>query len=91
MKIINMPRFITFLTILICLSSFIMSMETNKVFSATSIEYNEITVSEGDTLWSIAIELDGNIKENIYDIKKINGLDSSMIYPGQVLKIPNQL
>ncbi len=90
MKIINMPKFITFLTIIICLASFITSMITNKVFSATSIEYTEITVCEGDTLWSIAMELNGNIKENIYNIKKVNGLTSSMIYPGQELKIPKQ-
>jgi LysM repeat protein len=45
-------------------------------------------VSKGDTLWSIASELNGNIRENIYEIKKINNLKTSYIYEGQELQLP---
>ena len=46
-------------------------------------------VSQGDTLWSIASGLKGNVNENIYNIKKLNNLDSSNIFIGQELVIPD--
>ena len=88
MKIVNLPRFIVSMTIIVCIISFVMSMLTNVVFSASPIEYNTINVSEGDTLWSIASALEGNIRENIYTIKEINNLESSMIYVGQEILVP---
>ena len=88
MKIVNLPRFIVSMTIIVCIISFVMSMLTNVVFSASPIKYNTITVSEGDTLWSIASALEGNIRENIYTIKEINNLESSMIYVGQEILVP---
>ena len=46
------------------------------------------TVIKGDSLWAIAQKLlgSGNKWKQIYDL---NGLKSDVIYPGQVLKIPN--
>jgi LysM repeat protein len=88
MKIVNMPRFIISMSIIVFVISFFMSMLTSVVFSATPIEYNTIVVSEGDTLWSIASSLGDNVRENIYTIKEINNLDSSMIYVGQELLVP---
>ena len=38
-------------------------MLTSKVFSHTAPEYKEIVISEGDTLWSIASNLQGNINK----------------------------
>lgn len=48
------------------------------------------TVDTGDTLWSIAAEYAAgrDVREVIYEIKRINGLRTSMIYPGQELKVP---
>ena len=48
-------------------------------------------VKPGDTLWQIASEFNESnkeIREYIYDIKKINKIDSGFILPGQVLVIP---
>ena len=88
MRIKNMKRFILSLSILFVLISFLCSMLYSKVFSYTAPEYIEIVVSEGDTLWSIASNLEGNVNENIYNIKKINKLNTSNIYVGQELLVP---
>ncbi len=88
MKIVNFPRFIIAVSIFACIVSFAISMATSQVFSAEPIEYNSIVVAKGDTLWSIASELEGNTKENIYNIQIKNDLNGSIIYEGQELLIP---
>lgn len=91
MRIVNLPRFIISMIIIVCILSFITSMLTTRVFSAASIQYDSIVVSEGDTLWSIANNIGGNVNKNIYEIKEINNLENSIIYVGQELKIPTQI
>ena len=88
MRIVNFPRFIIAMAIFACILSFFISMATNKVFSASPVEYETIVVSAGDTLWSIALDIEGDVKANIYDIKKINKLNNPIIYEGQELLIP---
>ena len=88
MRIKNLKRFIISMTILFTIISFLCSLLTNKVFSYTVPEYEKIVVSKGDTLWSIASELNGDIRENIYEIKKINNLTSDLIIAGKTLIIP---
>ncbi|WP_366921790.1 LysM peptidoglycan-binding domain-containing protein [Metallumcola ferriviriculae] len=53
-------------------------------------EMVQIVVEEGDSLWSICKELqmEGDIRRMIYQIKIINNLEQSTIYPGQVLLVP---
>jgi Tfp pilus assembly protein FimV len=49
------------------------------------------TVRSGDTLWDIAVDrvLPGDdVRVLIEDIRHLNGLGSSVIVPGQVLRIP---
>ena len=89
MKIKSMPRFILFLTILFFIVSFLTNMFLYKVFSHEEQSYRDIVVCKGETLWSIAKELDGNVNENIYNIKKLNNLSTSNLYVGQTLMIPN--
>ena len=89
MRIKNMKRFITFLTILFVGISFLTNMFLNKVLSHEQEKYENVTVCQGDTLWSIASGLKGNVNENIYNIKKLNNLNSSNIYIGQKLIIPD--
>ena len=90
MRITNIKRFIISMTIIFLIISFFFSMITNKVFSYTAPVYDEIVVVEGDTLWSIASKLNGNINKNIYEIKKINNLSSSSLSIGQELLIPSK-
>lgn len=64
-------------------------------FTASAInktEYIEVVVRPGDTIWKIAkehVDEQQDIREVIYIISKINEIDNSMIYSGQVLKIPS--
>lgn len=52
--------------------------------------YQEYEVYDGDTLWSIAVQCDieQDIRETIYNIRKTNHLDTALIYPGQKLLVP---
>ncbi|MDO4778624.1 MAG: LysM peptidoglycan-binding domain-containing protein [Tissierellia bacterium] len=54
------------------------------------LEYKEIVVKNGDTLWSIAESLkeDKDIRETVYEIKKLNGIKSDELFIGDKLIIP---
>lgn len=54
------------------------------------VEAVEVTVGEGETLWSIAAatESQTDIQQLITQIAEINGLESSQLQPGQVLHVP---
>lgn len=88
LKIKSRARFAISMLILFLIFYFILNLFTTKVFSYQAPHYQEITVSQGDTLWSLASQLDGNINENIYEIQKINNINGCNIYIGQSLKIP---
>ena len=75
----------------------IITMGNNNTFSHTNVSYKTIYVSSGETLWEIAsVEAQNNdyyakydIRHIIKDIKQVNGLESSNVYPGQSLLVPN--
>ncbi|NLJ33613.1 MAG: LysM peptidoglycan-binding domain-containing protein [Firmicutes bacterium] len=53
----------------------------------------EVVVAAGDTVWSIAKEYqgpEGDIRPLVYEIGRLNELQSPMIYPGQVLLLPKK-
>ena len=87
LKIKNKSRFTIAMLIIFSIFHFILNLFTTKVFSYQLPQYQEIVVSQGDTLWSLASKLDGNINENIYKIQKINNINDCNIYVGQTLKI----
>ena len=88
LRIKNKARF-TFSMMIIFLILFSMfSAITSKAFSYQEPKYIEITIAYGDTLWSIARDLEGNINENIYHIQKINKMENCNVYEGQKLLIP---
>lgn len=46
-------------------------------------------ISNGETLWSLAERYgQDDPREFIYDLKRLNGLKSSQIFPGQQLILP---
>lgn len=47
------------------------------------------TVQPADTLWSIAAKhYAGDVREGVWKLQDRNGLRSSLLRPGQVLKLP---
>ncbi len=57
-------------------------------------QLQKIVVSNNDSLWSLVSEncsFDQDIRKAIYEVKKINGLTTSIIHPGQIIYIPYTL
>lgn len=49
-----------------------------------------VVVNEGDTLWGIAAQIadDGEVREVMREIERMNALDSSVVQLGQKLRVP---
>ena len=96
MKIVNFKRFSMFVIGVILMIVLFISILDTKSLSRTEINYIEFTVSSNDTLWKIAnIVKENNINYNnkdvreiIFEIKKINNLTNSSLYNNQVITIP---
>ena len=59
--------------------------KTSKKVSKKTAKYKDYKVQSGDTLFSIARKF----KVSISDLSKLNKLNSSVIHPGDVIKVPN--
>ena len=97
MRKVNMKRIIKLSMIISILTILVLLFIHSTSLSYEDIEYNEIYVSSGDTLWSIAkYEQENNsyykgkdVREIIFDIKKVNNLSSSDLVVNQKLLVPS--
>lgn len=84
MKIINIKKFSKMLIICLVLIVNLVLFISNISFSKGEMKEKVVYVTNGDTLWSIAIEeqenniyyADKEIREIIYEIRKLNNLES---------------
>ena len=91
-RIKNKFRFITFVALMVIAVSMLMGA----VFPVSAshqqeLSYKEVKVQYGDTLWNIARTYGSSnmdVRETVYEICRINGVEAGSIYPGQVLKVP---
>ena len=80
-----------FFSIIFTLSIIIFTtLFATNVYGYKTPTYKEITVRSGDSLWAIALKYSNSsdIRKYIYEIKKVNNLETSDIYEGTQLKIP---
>ncbi len=86
LRIVSPERFCTVVAILVMIA-FLLGFAC----SGNSYEVEEISIHEGDTLWSIADEYTGDnkdVRETVHIIKEINGMDNVIVYPGEVIYVP---
>ena len=96
MKIKNIKKFIRGIFIVLGIIFIVSLLIVKSTLSYTNKEYKTIYVKSGDTLWSIASDLQENdnyyegkdIRYIIGDLKEINSLNSSTVYANQELEIP---
>lgn len=94
-KIVNKKKFIRSLIIVIALIVLTL-LRINNTYSKTEISYKEDYILKGDTLWSIAeSEINTNqyyknkdIRDVMFEIKKINNLPDGNLTIGQKILIP---
>lgn len=91
-----MPRYLTAPTrFLVIISTFVAALvlvlASSVMAAGPEPETVVYTVRSGDTLWNIAIEVvvDGDVRDVVAQIQRLNHLDSSVIQPGQQLVIPS--
>ena len=85
MKIVNMKKFLRMTLIVFVIIIGISLYFNNVSFSKGDIKTKTVNVTKGDTLWSIAREEQENnayyenkdIRDIIYEIKKLNKLDNN--------------
>ena len=90
-RIVNRRKFIrsTAILIFVLIALFNVSIAKSNKEEAEIVEY---TISRGETLWSIASKYtpdSKDVRETIYEIKKLNNMEDSNIYENQVIKIKN--
>ncbi|WP_010243522.1 LysM peptidoglycan-binding domain-containing protein [Acetivibrio cellulolyticus] len=83
----NKARFYIFITGLVM--SMLLVFSATKAYGYKEPEFEVITIKSGDTLWDIAKKYNkkGDIREYIYDLKKINDLNDCSIMTGSELKV----
>lgn len=94
-KIVNKKKFIRSLILVTSLIILIL-LGINNTYSKTEISYKEDYILKGDTLWSIAEnEINTNeyyqnkdIRDVMFEIKKINNLQDGNLTIGQKIIIP---
>lgn len=96
MKIKNIKKFIRGVIIILGIIILLSLIFVKSTLSYTTKEYKTIFIKSGDTLWSIALDMQENnsyyegkdIRYIIGDLKGINNLKNSTLYPNQKLQIP---
>lgn len=88
-KKFNRFIFITMMFITI-LTYTLVSLTSSYFVEGKTVASNSIIVKQGDTLWSIASNIDSrrDVREIVYDIQKLNKINGSNLYPGEKLYIP---
>ena len=85
MKIVNRRKFFRMVILTVFIITFVILIFSNNSYSKGEVKEKVLYISEGDTLWNIATyEKENNayyeqkdIRDIVYEIKKINNIDNS--------------
>ena len=89
-----MRRFMLFLILTFVLFILITSLfaKGNKVYNSTyNGKYRKIKISNGDTIWNIAMNnkpQNYDIRKMVFEIIELNHMENAHIYPGDLIKVP---
>lgn len=97
MRKLNVKRIMKLIIVMVVLVIIILLFINSTSLSYKDTQYREIYVCSGDTLWDIAKHEQENnnyykgkdIREIIFDIKKVNNLSSSDLNINQKILIPS--
>lgn len=92
-RINNRVRFTLFVVLVILfITTFAnFALGLNTADSATYVEYTEVKVMSGDTLWSIAdtyMDDHSDIRRSVYELCQINEINASQLQAGMTLLVP---
>lgn len=94
-KIVNKIRFYGFVIVVVYISFsmlwFFKSFSRAEDVSS-NLNYEEIYVQSGDTVWSIALDhnhINTDPRDIVAEIRTLNNLDDVIIKPGDKIKIPS--
>lgn len=97
LKIVSFRKFICSIGTLLGVIILLSLIFSNITLSYGEMDYKTVYVIQGDTLWTIAKREqicnpyyeDKDIRDIVYELKKLNHLQESNLYVGQALTIPN--
>ena len=95
-RITNKFRFITCIVFLLLFFSVFMNfiLQWNTADSLTQVEYMEVEIMPGDTLWSIAetyMDDSTDVRQAVYQLCKINQISANELYAGMTLQVPQSV
>ena len=91
-RIANKFRFTVFVAVMVVVFSVLLGMIVPvRAHAGSNIKYIEVKVCGGDTLWGLAAQYgdrNKDIRENIYDICRINDISAGTLRAGDTILIP---
>ena len=90
-RIKNKFRFTVFVAVMVLMFSMLLGIIVPVEAHAGNIRFIEVKVCGGDTLWALASRYgdpDKDIRENIYDICRINNISAETLREGDSILIP---
>lgn len=91
-RIKGLSRVALLLVAVVAATIFFMSPSAQASNSAGNAQFDYVTVSAGDTLWSIAqdnVASGSDARDYMYELATLNNLESADLTPGQRIALPN--
>lgn len=91
-RIKGLTRLALLLVAVVAATLFFMSPSAQASNTSGSANFSYVTVSAGDTLWSIAkknVPAGSDARDYMYELATLNNLETADLTPGQRIALPN--